>query len=122
MKITAGARRWDRGWELLLDGEVVSQAAALDKAEQQIRDYLDTVDPEVDHSDWAVVIEPDLGALGSRVRAAKTATLNAARAQEEAAREASSVARQLRAAGVSVGDSAAILGVSKARVSQLANR
>lgn len=122
MNITATAKRWERGWEFSIDGEVVTQVSALSKAEQQIRDYLDTVTPEVDHSDWTVTIEPDLRELGQRVHAAKVATLNAAEAQEDAAREASAVARQLRAAGVSAVDSAVILGLSTARVSQLVNR
>lgn len=41
-EITATARKWDHGWELWLDGEAATQVATLDKAEQQVRDYLDT--------------------------------------------------------------------------------
>lgn len=59
MKIEVTAHRWSSGWELHLDGEHITQVATLDKAEQQIRDYLDTVSPEVDHGSWTVeVIEP----------------------------------------------------------------
>lgn len=119
MNITTTAHRWEHGWELWLDGEPATQVTTLDQAAQQVRDYLDTVDPDTDHSDWAVTIEPALGTLWEHVRAAREATAAAAQAQEDAARQAREVARELRAAGLSVTDSAAILGVSRGRVSQL---
>ena len=50
------ARQWERGWELLLDRRVVTQVASLGSAEQQIRDYLDTVDPETDHAHWEIAV------------------------------------------------------------------
>lgn len=117
--ITATARRWEHGWELWLDGEAATQVSTLDQAPAQIRDYLDTVDPGVDHAGWQVVVTPELGELGERVRAARSATIAAAQAQEDAARRAREVAKALREAGLSVTDSAAILGVSRGRVSQL---
>jgi len=117
--ISATAHRWERGWELWIDGEPVTQVSTLDKAGEQIRDYLDTIAPEVDHSGWTVVVDPDLGELGDRVKAAREATASASRAQEEAAASSREVARALRDAGLSVTDSAAILGVSRGRVSQL---
>lgn len=120
--VTATASRWEHGWELTIDGEVVTQVKKLSKAFQQIRDYLDTIDPDVDHSHWAVSIEPDLGNLNGRIKAAKAATIKAKESQEKAAREASAVARDLRAAGVSGADSAVFLGISHGRVSQLVNR
>jgi DNA-directed RNA polymerase specialized sigma24 family protein len=117
--ITATAHRWEHGWELRLNGEAVTQVTTLDKAIGQIRHYLDTVTPEVDHSSWEITVTPDLGNLGARVRAAREATAAAAQAQEDAARSSREVARELRAAGLSVTDAAAILGVSRGRVSQL---
>lgn len=117
--VTAIARRWEHGWELILDDEGATQVRTLDKAADQVRDYLDTLDPDVDHSGWNVNIVPELGELGERVREARTATAAAVKAQEEAAQSAREVARALRAAGLSVTDSAAILGVSRGRVSQL---
>ncbi len=119
MKITAQARRWAHGWELWLDGEASTQVATLDKAAQQVRDYLDTVDPDVDHSDWTIDVTADLGGIEDQVREARAATRAAADAQEIAAVRSREVARQLREAGLSVTDSAAILGVSRGRVSQL---
>ncbi|WP_448263510.1 hypothetical protein [Microbacterium aurum] len=50
------ARQWERGWELFLDRRVVTQVASLGGAEQQIRDYLDTVDPEADHAHWEITV------------------------------------------------------------------
>lgn len=119
MNITATAHKWDGGWELWLDGEAATQVTTLDKAEQQVRDYLDTVEPDVDHNDWTVTVVAELGELGERVRAARSATVAAASAQEAAAKASREVARDLREAGLSVTDSAVILGVSRGRVSQL---
>lgn len=121
MNTTVTAQQWEHGWELSLDGEVITQVSTLDKAEQQVRDYLDTVDPDTDHRDWVVAVEPRLGELWARVNAARHSTLRAQEFQEEAARDSRAVARELREAGISVTDSAAILGVSRGRVSQLVN-
>lgn len=117
--ITTTAHRWEHGWELWVEGDPVTQVTTLDKAANQVRDYLDTIDPDVDHSEWEIIVTPDLGELGDHVRAAREATAAAAHAQEDAARRAREVARELRDAGLSVTDSAAILGVSRGRVSQL---
>lgn len=117
--INVTARRWEHGWELILGEDDATQVRTLDKAPQQVRDYLDTLDPDTDHSEWDIVVTPDLGSLGDRVRAVRDATAAAARAQEEAAAQAREVARALRAEGLSVTDSAAVLGVSRGRVSQL---
>ncbi|MGO4490290.1 antitoxin HicB [Microbacterium sp. 2RAF4] len=119
MDITATARKWEHGWELWLDGEAATQTSTLDKAEQQIRDYLDTEEPGVDHSAWNITVVPDIGPLGDEVAAARLATENAIAASAAAASESRRVVRHLREAGFSVTDSAAILGVSRGRVSQL---
>lgn len=60
-EITATARKWAHGWELWLDGEAATQVATLDKAEQQVRDYLDTEVPDVDHSTWRISVISDAG-------------------------------------------------------------
>jgi DNA-directed RNA polymerase specialized sigma24 family protein len=88
---------------------------------QQVRDYLDTVEPDTDHTDWVVHVVPELGALGADVAAARAATDAAADASREAARRSREVVRELRAEGYSVADTAAILGVSRGRISQLAH-
>ena len=55
--VVVTANRWDKGWELSLDGEVVTQVVQLELAAQQIRDYLDTVEPNVNHADVSVYVQ-----------------------------------------------------------------
>lgn len=119
--ITITAKRWSGGWELWYADDCWTQVATLDRAEQQVRDYLDTVDELVDHDAWTIRVVPEIGDLGEEVAASRQATADAAIATEAAARQARRVARRLREAGYSVTDSAAILGVSRGRVSQLVN-
>ena len=121
MGITVTAHRWEHGWELWIDGEPATQVTTLDKAAQQVRDYLDTIDSDVDHSDWTVSVIPEIGDLGQEVTAAREATAKAAVASCDAAAQSRAAARHLREAGISVTDAAAILGVSRGRVSQLVN-
>jgi DNA-directed RNA polymerase specialized sigma24 family protein len=119
VNIEVTARRWARGWELWIDGNAATQVHTLERAVEQTRDYLDTVEPDVDHSRWEITVTPELGELGELVTTAREATAAAARAQEDAARQARAVVRALRDAGLSVTDAAAILGVSRGRISQL---
>lgn len=119
--VTVTARRWERGWELKIDPDNITQVRSLDKAAQQVRDYLDTLDPSTDHSAVEVELRPDLGLLGVKVTAARSATLDAALAQAAAAQETRAVVAALRAEHYSGNDIAALLGVSKGRVSQLTN-
>lgn len=122
MKITVTATRWARGWELTIGTDQHTQVVTLDRAVQQIRDYLDSTDPAVDHSGWDIDIAiPELGDIATKVTQAQQATEAAAAATRQAARQSREAVRQLRDAGYSVTDSAAILGVSRGRVSQLAN-
>lgn len=119
MNTTVTARRWARGWELEIDADHHTQVVTLDKAVSQVRDYLDTEDPTVDHSDWTVTVHPDLGDLGLDVAQVRQATEDAAAASRAAAKRSRDAVRCLRQAGYSVTDSAIILGVSRGRVSQL---
>ena len=115
------ATRWEGGWELAIDGEPVTQVRTLEHAAQQVRDYLDTDEPDVDHSEVTVRLRPDLGDdLSERIQLIRAATREAQERQIEAARQTRLVVRELRAHDVSVADTAAILGVSRGRVSQLA--
>lgn len=120
-ELTVTARRWERGWELWLDDQHVTQSTTLADAEQQVRDYLDTDQDDVDHSAWTITIVLELGALGREVAAARRATEEAAKANLDAARQSRETARHLREAGYSVTDAAVIMGVSRGRVSQLAS-
>lgn len=118
--ITVTATRWEHGWELEIGPDRHTQVVTLDKAAQQVRDYLDTESPDVNHDDWEIDLHVELGSLGDEVTAAREATAQAAAASRAAAQRTRRVVQRLRASGLSVTDSAAILGVSRGRISQLA--
>ena len=119
--LTVTASRWSAGWELEIDDNHHTAVRDLGNARRQVVDYLDSLNEKVDHSTWEITIIPDLGELSDEVAAARNATKAAASATETAAKQSHDVARKLRSAGYSVADSAAILGISKGRVSQLVN-
>lgn len=112
------ARRWSGGWELWNGDDCWTQVAHLADARQQVVDYLDTVDEGADHSGWDVTITPDVSSA-AQVKAARQATERAALLQKEAASAWREAAIALRAEGLSVSDTAAVMGVSRGRVSQL---
>lgn len=122
IEIKADAYPWKKGWELWLNGEAVTQVASLERAEQQILDYMNTVDPLLDTRNLNVVVKPHIGAMSDAVAKSRAATALAAKAQEEAAARARRLVQDLRKEGFSVADVASILGVSKGRVSQLSKR
>ena len=117
-ELTVKATRWSGGWELEIDDNHHTQSTTLANARQQVVDYLDTVWDEIDHSDWTITVIPNIGGL-DEVEAARRATREAAELQEEAARMSRSAARKLRSEGLSVTDVAAVMGISRGRVSQL---
>lgn len=119
--VTVTATRWSQGWELTLEGEAdpVTQVRTLDKARQQVIDYLDTVDPDVDHASWEITVIPGDDAVAQQVRAVREASVSAARAQEKAARSTRSLVAALDKNEYKSADIAGLLGVSRARVSQL---
>ena len=47
--LTITARRWRGGWELWHEDDCWTQVATLAKTEQQVRDYLDTIDEDHPH-------------------------------------------------------------------------
>ena len=122
-KLIVTAQRWDSklggGWELLDGDHAMTQVRRLSDARQQVIDYLDTVDPDVAHVDWDIIIIPAIPQATS-VEQAKAATKAAADAQATAAAQSREVARSLRASGLSIDDAAWIMGVSRSRISQLA--
>ena len=122
-KLIVTAQRWDSklggGWELLDGDHAMTQVRRLSDARQQVIDYLDTVDPDVAHIDWDIIIIPAIPQAAS-VEQAKAATKEAADAQATAAAQSREVARSLRASGLSIDDAAWIMGVSRSRISQLA--
>ncbi|MGH3171501.1 MAG: hypothetical protein ACRDN0_37275 [Trebonia sp.] len=112
------AKRWKHGWELHIDGIGVTQSRTLDTAEQMVRDYIETL-TDKDVSGDKVVITPDLGELDRKVTTVRELLAAADRQQQEARNSYRALAADLRAAGLSVSDTASILGVSRGRVSQL---
>ena len=115
---TVRARRWSGGWELHIPGAGVTQVSSLARAKDQVRDYLATL-YDLDASGVEVTVVPELGELGRAAAAARKRAREAERARREATEATKRVARQLRKAGLSVADTAAVLEVSKGRVSQL---
>lgn len=124
MSYMVTAKRWEHGWELHIAGAErsthigVTQSRTLADAERMVRDYL-RLD---EHPDWktaTVHVVPDLGSLREEVQRVKERSRAAETAQREAARDAREVARRLRQEGLSVTDTAVVLGVSRGRVSQL---
>jgi hypothetical protein len=118
---TVTAKRWKHGWELHIDGIGVTQSKTLATAGQMVRDYIETL-TDTGVSGAEVVITPELGALGEKVTSVRAQVDAAERAQRDAAAAKRRLADDLRAAGLSVSDTAEILGVSRGRVSQLTGR
>lgn len=115
--ITVTANRWAHGWELIIDDDNATQVRTLAKAQQQVRNYLDTLYPEDDHSD--VVVHIAYAKVEEQLRQARSAQLAAQKAEEEAAHKIRAIVTGLREEGISLTDTAAILEVSKSRVQQL---
>lgn len=114
----ATALQWRGGWELHIEGEGVTQVRTLDHAEAQVRDYLGSRH-DGDFSNAEVEIIPDLGGLEREVVETRREIELAAEAQRTAAEHSRKLAAALRGRGLSVTDTAAVLGVSRGRVSQL---
>jgi DNA-directed RNA polymerase specialized sigma subunit len=113
------ARRWKRGWELHIEGVGVTQCRSLVEAESMVRDYVESLTGQ-DASTSVVKITPEVGGgLDEQARAAREAVAAADKATREAAARSRKVARDLKGAGLSGRDIAAVLRVSAQRVSQL---
>ena len=117
--ITVTVTHWDGGWELEIDPENITQVRTLAKAAAQVRDYLDTLHPEVDHSNWKIQLKPSSDELADRIRKSREASAAAQKAQELAAKETRAVLEMILAADITTSDAAALLGISSGRVSQL---
>lgn len=119
--LTVTARRWAHGWELIISEHDATQVRSLAHARQQVRDYLDTIDPDTDHSGIEINLIPEVGA--DQIERARQARRKAEAAEAQAAKAIRAVVDDLRhRRGLSVSDTAALLGVSRGRVSQLEGR
>lgn len=120
----ATARRWARGWELHITDDAgaelgVTQSHTLAGAEAMARDYIAIV-LDVEPDTFTVEVRPELdGDLAARVAAAREAARAAEQAQRDAATQSRQIARDLRDAGLSGSEIAVVLRVSTQRVSQL---
>ncbi|MDR2620115.1 MAG: antitoxin HicB [Propionibacteriaceae bacterium] len=117
VKVTA--TRWRGGWELVLPDGGATQCRTLAGAIEQVRDYLDTVQPDIDHGAWEIDVMPNLGTTLNDVRAARDASETAQIATITAAKQLRRAVKGLRAQGLSLADTATVLGVSKTRAQQL---
>ena len=115
---TARAKRWKHGWELHVDGVGVTQSRTLDTAQRQVLDFVESL-LDRDTSGDSVSVVAELGELGVRLAAARRKSDEAATMQREAAAQLRATVHELRAVGLSVSDIAALLHVSRGRVSQL---
>lgn len=117
---TAVAKRWEGGWELHIEDVGVTQTRTLSNAAQQVANYIATA-LDVEVSPDRIRIRPDLdSALLAAADKARADVKAAAAAQEDAARRQREIARRLREEEhLSVSDTAAVMHVSRGRVSQL---
>lgn len=114
------AKRWERGWELHIDGVGVTQSRTLRDAEAMIRSYLalDLGDAIAEHSEVHVTVQVD----GMReVEKVRKEIDRLAEQQRRVARDSRALAKRLKAAGLTGADAAHVMGVSEQRFSQLLN-
>jgi hypothetical protein len=116
---TVIAKRWERGWELHIDGIGVTQSRALNDAEAMVRDYI-ALDTGAAPDSFNVEIVPEVGgSVDDEARAARRAVIAADKAQRAAAAMSRDVAGKLSSAGLSGREIAVVLKISPQRVSQL---
>jgi len=113
------ARRWQHGWELwdADSGEILTQSTTLADAAQEVRDYLATADPGDDQV--AVTVTADLGGVENDICETARRMVEVQQESAELAERWRALAARLRAAGLSVRDTATAMGISPGRVSQL---
>ncbi|WP_150252572.1 sigma factor-like helix-turn-helix DNA-binding protein [Nocardiopsis deserti] len=116
-------KRWERGWELHIDGVGVTQARRLNEVDEMARDYSvmslgsdeDSFDVDVSH----IAIDADTDAVA---RSAERAQREAEQAQLAAAEKMREAVRRLQGTGLTGLEIARYLGISPQRVSQISKR
>jgi hypothetical protein len=111
-----------KGWQLRVEGiDGSAHARSLAAARARVRGFLASLpgDRAIAASDGEIDLVLDLDGLDVEARASRRAAQRAAEDLEAASRRTREIARALRARGLSVTDTAAVLGVSQARASQL---
>jgi hypothetical protein len=123
MKYTVTASRWERGWELRIEGVGATQSRGLADAEKMVRSYLRMDFGEEAAAAAEIDVVPVLEAgLVEEIGAVRDEIAELADRQRGTAVRSSALVRKLRAAGLSGADTAAALRVSPQRVSQLLRR
>ncbi len=113
------ALRWEKGWELHIDGVGVTQARKLNEAEEMARDYI-ALELDVPEGSFAIEITPDVGAsLNEGMRRARRVLEVAELAQRNAVHSSRDIVRRLRDEGLSGREIAVALKITPQRVSQL---
>jgi hypothetical protein len=113
------AKRWAQGWELHVRDVGVTQVRSLARADRQVRDYLESL-LGIDASAVSVEIDPDLGGLEKLLGPTRRKTRDAEEAQRLAAEATRELVGKLRSYGLSVDETASVMGFSAGRVSQIA--
>ena len=117
-RVVAKAQRSGEWWavEVAEIPGLFTQAKRLDQIEEMVQDAAELLG----YGEVEVVVEPHLdGVLDHKVEDTKESLAAAARVQQEASGKSRATAAALRAAGLTVRDVAAVLGVSAQRISQL---
>jgi len=115
------ATRWERGWELDIDGVGVTQSRTLRDAEEMVRDYL-RLEGVKGHADAGLHIIVEIeGVDMDEVRAVKGDQDRVAKEMREVAKSTRDVAKKIKRAGLTGADAARVMGVSEQRFSQLMN-
>lgn len=111
-------RRWKHGWELHLKEHGVTQVRRLANARAQAKDYLDSIDPDTDHSGATVILAPD--ADSEQVKNAQHARADADQAILRADNQLRDAIDELHNHhGHSTSEIAALLGITRIRVFRL---
>ena len=120
--LNVAARKWHGGWELEIVPDVhYTQVVHLSQARKQVLDYLDTVWPEgeKEHEGWEINIIPDLASLSRDLIVARKKMQEADEIRRQAAEATRQAVLALKEDGITQSDIAFLMGVSRARVSQL---
>ena len=113
------AKRWRRGWELHIAGVGVTQSRSLAEAADIASDYI-ALDLDVAEDSFEVRVTPEVGGgVDDKVKRTREEIGAAARAQSRAAESSRALVDELKGLGLSGKDTAAVLGITPQRVSQL---
>ena len=115
---TARAQRWERGWEIHVEGVGVTQVRSLDRAVGAARELVEIMTGRAIRPEQ-VSVEMIPRSMNDRVRRAREKTRRAQEAQRQAAQFTREVITELRDEGLTPADIAGLMGISRGRVTQL---